>query len=109
MLVCIYLVSYIYITATINRYLYCYILIYSYIQIYVTIKIREGLRLPYGSDSKASAYNAGDLGLIPRTGRFPGERNGNPLQYLAWRILWREEPGRVSKSRTQLSDSHTHC
>ena len=28
-----------------------------------------------------SAYNAGDLGSIPGPGRFPGEGNGNPLQY----------------------------
>ena len=34
-----------------------------------------------GSDGKASAYNVGDLGSIPRSGRSPGERNGNPLQY----------------------------
>ena len=30
---------------------------------------------------KASAYNVGDLGSIPRLGRSPGEGNGNPLQY----------------------------
>jgi len=36
---------------------------------------------PGGSDSKASVYNAGDLGLIPGLGRFPGEGDGNPLQY----------------------------
>ena len=36
---------------------------------------------PGGSDSKASVYNVGDLGLIPGLGRFPGEGNGNPLQY----------------------------
>ena len=30
---------------------------------------------------KASAYNAGDLGLIPGPGRSPGEGNDNPLQY----------------------------
>ena len=36
---------------------------------------------PGGSDGKASIYNAGDLGLIPGLGRFPGEGNGNPLQY----------------------------
>ena len=30
---------------------------------------------------KASAYNAGDLGSIPGSGRSPGEGNGNPLQY----------------------------
>ena len=35
---------------------------------------------PGGSDGKESACNAGDLGLIPGLGRFPGEGNGNPLQ-----------------------------
>ena len=34
-----------------------------------------------GSDGKASAYNAGDLGSIPGLGRSPGEGNGNPLKY----------------------------
>ena len=33
------------------------------------------------SDGKQSAYNAGDLGLIPGSGRSPGEGNGNPVQY----------------------------
>ena len=36
---------------------------------------------PEGSASKQSAYSAGDLGLIPGWGRFPEERNRNPLQY----------------------------
>jgi len=34
-----------------------------------------------GSDGKASAYNVGDPGLIPGLERFPGEGNGNSLQY----------------------------
>ena len=34
-----------------------------------------------GSDGKASVCNAEDPGLIPGSGRSPGERNGNPLQY----------------------------
>ena len=34
---------------------------------------------PGGSDGKASAYNAGDPGLIPGSGRSPGEGNGNPF------------------------------
>ena len=34
-----------------------------------------------GSDGKASAYNAGDLGSIPALGRSPGGGHGNPLQY----------------------------
>ena len=37
--------------------------------------------LPGGSDGKVSAYNAGDPGSIPGSGRSPGEGNGNPLQY----------------------------
>ena len=36
---------------------------------------------PCSSIGKKSAYNAGDLGLIPGSGRSPGEGNGNPLQY----------------------------
>ena len=36
---------------------------------------------PGGSNSKASTCNAGDLALIPESGRAPGERNGNSLQY----------------------------
>ena len=39
------------------------------------------LIFPGGSNGKASAYNAGDLGLIPGLGRFPGEGNDHPLQY----------------------------
>ena len=38
------------------------------------------LDFPGGSDGKASVYNAGDLGSIPGSGRFPGEGNGNLLQ-----------------------------
>ena len=37
--------------------------------------------LPGAPDGRASAYNVGDLGSIPWSGRSPGEGNGNPLQY----------------------------
>ena len=37
--------------------------------------------LKYSSVGKESACNAEDLGLIPGSGRSPGEGNGNPLQY----------------------------
>ena len=37
---------------------------------------------PGGSDVKVSAYNVGDPGSIPGSGR-SGEGNGNPLQYSA--------------------------
>ena len=37
--------------------------------------------LPRWLSSKESACTAGDVGLIPGSGRSPGEGNGNPLQY----------------------------
>ena len=37
--------------------------------------------LPGGSDSKESACNTGDMGLIPVLGRSSGEGNSYPLQY----------------------------
>ena len=39
------------------------------------------LGVPGGLDDKESASNEGHLGLIPGSGRSPGEGNGNPLQY----------------------------
>ena len=39
------------------------------------------LGFPGGSVGKESACDAGDTGLIPELGRYPGEGNGNPLQY----------------------------
>ena len=46
---------------------------------------RKGQRmfkLPHNcTHGKASVYNARDLGSISGSGRFPGEENGNPLQY----------------------------
>ena len=37
--------------------------------------------LPRWLSGKESACQAGDVGLIPGSGRSPGEGNGNPLQY----------------------------
>ena len=39
------------------------------------------LDFPGGLDGKASAFSAGDPGLIPGSGTSSGEGNGNPLQY----------------------------
>ena len=71
--------------------------------------IHVGKTFPNGSDGKESAWNVGDLGLIPGLGRSPGEGNGNPLQYSclenpmdrgAWRL-------QVAKSQRGLSDYHS--
>ena len=43
--------------------------------------LNVSLGFPGGSEGKASACNAGDLGSIPGSGRSPGERKGNPLLY----------------------------
>ena len=62
-----------------------------------------------GSDSKQSALSAGDPGLIPGSGRSPGEGNGCPLQYSGLensmqRGSWRAIVHAITKSQTQLSD-----
>ena len=59
---------------SVTMYLYKYIYI-VYMYMYICIGF------PGGSEVKASACNAGDLGLIPGLGRSPAEGNGNPLQY----------------------------
>ena len=64
---------------------------------------------PGGSDSKESACNAGDLGLIPGSGRSPGEGNGNLLQYYCLgnptdRGTWQARAQGIKKSQTRLKD-----
>ena len=64
---------------------------------------------PGGSDSKESACNAGDQGLIPGSERSPGGGNGNSLQYsclenLMDRGTWWATFHEVAKSRTGLSN-----
>ena len=70
-------------------------------------------QIPGGSEVKASAWKAGDPGLIPESGRSPGEGNGNPLQYsclensMEGGALKATVHG-VAKSRTRLSDFTLH-
>ena len=54
---------------------------------------------------KESAHNAGDLALIPGPGRFPGEGNGNPLQYSCLENSLDSGVHGVAESQTQLSDT----
>ena len=65
----------------------------------------NNLGFPGGSDSKACACNAEDLGLIPRVGRYSGEGNGNPLKYSHVensmdRGTWQATVHAVAKSQT---------
>ena len=67
------------------------------------------LGFPGGSDGKESACNGGDMGLITRLGRSPGEGNGYPLQYLCLensidRGAWWAVVHGVAKNWTALRD-----
>ena len=67
------------------------------------------LDFPGGSDGKVSVYNMRDLGWIPGLGRFPGEKNGNPLQYSYLensvnKGTWQSTFQGITKCRMQLSD-----
>ena len=66
-------------------------------------------KITSGSEVKASACNAGDLGSIPGSGRSPRGGNGNPLQYSCLenpmdRGAWWATVHGVTKSQTRLSD-----
>ena len=51
-----------------------------YIYIYIYLHIIKVGGFPGGSDGKEYTCYERDLGLIPGSGRSPGEGNGNPLQ-----------------------------
>ena len=64
---------------------------------------------PSGSDGKAFAYNAGDLGSMPGLERSPGKGNGTRLRYSCLEnpmdgAAWEGTVHRVAKSQTRLSD-----
>ena len=63
---------------------------------------------PDSSVGKESACNAGDPGLIPGLGRFPGEGKGYPLQYSGLENSMDSIVHGVTKSQKQLSDFHSN-
>ena len=48
-----------------------------------------------------SAGDAGDLGLIPESGRSSAGGNCKPLQCSCWKAPWTEEPGRLQSMGSQ--------
>ena len=50
---------------------------------------------PGGSDGKATAYNAGELGSIPGLEDPLEKEMATHSSTLAWKIPWAEEPGRL--------------
>ena len=63
-------------------------------------KINLKFGFPDGSDSKVSAYNAGDPGLIPGSGRPPGGGPDNALQCLCLKNPLDREAWQDSKTLT---------
>ena len=61
-----------------------------------------------GSAGKVSAYNAGDMDLIPGLGRSPGEEKGYILQYSGLENPMDYIVHDFVKSWIQLSDFHFH-
>ena len=59
-----------------------------------------GGAFPGGSAGEESARNAGDPGSVLGWGRFPGEGNGNPLQYSCLGNPM-EEPGGLQSMGSQ--------
>ena len=72
-----------------------YFLIWK-ISILNEMSIRKGF--PGGSNGRESSCNVGDPGSILGLGTCPEEENGNPLQYLAWKIPRTEEPGELQST-----------
>ena len=58
-----------------------------------------------GKESACRARDTRDTGLIPDLEKSPREGYSKPLQILAWRILWTEDPGRL-QSVGSLRVSH---
>ena len=58
---------------------FVFLFLASYFDMSVLLSQSGGF--PGGSEGKASARNAGDLGLIPGSGRSPGEVKSSTLQY----------------------------
>ena len=65
-------------------------------------------------DPPADVGDPGDAGSIPGSGKSPGERNGNPLQYSCLenfvdRGAWRATVYRIAESQIQPSTKHNKC
>ena len=63
---------------------------------------------PGGSDVKASASNAGDLGSIPGSGDPLEKEMATHSSILAWRIPWTEKPGRLQSTGSPLEYLHRY-
>ena len=76
-------------------------------RLFIYIAFNRIRGFPGGSDGKESACNAVDPGLVPESGRPPGEGNGHPLQYSCLensvnkRAWWVTDHGVAELGRTE--------
>ena len=97
---------------TLMEYFYLIELIYQFCQVFSLFILEEPIfssllyRTPGGSDGKASACNAGDLGLVPGLGRFPWRRKWQstpvllPGKFHGWRSVVSYSPWGCKESDT---------
>ena len=70
-------------------------------EVLVWAGLKLNMGFPGSSGNNESACKAGDLDLIPGSRNPLEKRMAAHLSILAWRTLWREEPGRL-----QSMESH---
>ena len=56
---------------------------------------------PCGSEGKVSAYNVGDQGSIPGSGRSLEKEMAIHSSTIAWKVPWKEERGRLQSMGSQ--------
>ena len=74
-----------------------------YVSVYIIYTVYTRISL-VAQMVKASAYNVGDLGSIPGSGRLPGEGNGYSLQYSGLE----NSMDHIGIAGSRLSDFHFH-
>ena len=80
-----------------------------YIYIYIHIW-KTGLpRWHGGKESPWLCRRRKDTGLLPGSGRSPGEGNGNPSSILDWRIPWTEELGKLQSMGSRRVGHNWAC
>ena len=85
----------------------CHHLLGWFLPAWFSVALHGDLAFPGRSDGKESAYNAGDIGLIPGSGRSSGEGNTYLLQYSCLensvnRGAWRATVHGIMKSQIWL-------
>ena len=74
--------------------------------IFPLLSFRGSQVAPVEKNPPATAGDARDAGLIPGSGRSPGEGNGSPLRHLTWESPQTEQPGGLRPTGSQRVEHH---